>query len=215
LPSDLAGIERHGAEGAHGVDQEGAAVACRDAGELRDGIEDARGGLAEDRRHVGDAGVAGERLVQGLGVVGHVLRGLLHLDLAAHDPADLHHARAIGAVHQDQHLAVLGHEAAEHGLDHEGAAALERDADMTALAMDDVHQILADAPVDGDEMAVARAVVVQRRLLHLEGGGQRPRRQQPGIAGRRQGNLRVVGRASARRAPPNATPVWPAVTPTL
>jgi len=64
---------------------------------------------------------------------------------------DLGGTMPVGAVHQQQNLACARHEAREHRLDGEGAAALQRDAYVGLPSADDIQQHFAHAPVDGDE----------------------------------------------------------------
>jgi hypothetical protein len=175
------GIERQGAKRAHGVDQQPPACGGGDLGDPFDRVQDARGGLAVDRRDMRDRAVLGQRARQGGGIVRLVLRGRQRdhgTAVAARHPD---HAQAIGAVHQDQQAAVRGHQGAEHRLDHEGAAALERYADVRVLGCGDAHETLPDARIQRHEAAVPRPPVAQHGLLYGERGGERARGQQIGL----------------------------------
>ncbi len=59
----FAGINRQGAEGTHGVDDQALAVVVNDLGDLRQRIENAGAGFAVDQRDVGDARVGLEQTV--------------------------------------------------------------------------------------------------------------------------------------------------------
>jgi hypothetical protein len=100
--------------------------------------------------------------------------------------ADLRHALAVSAVDQEQQLAARRNESGEHRLDHEGPASLQRHRDVRLLAIDQRDQPLAHAPINLYEMAIARAVIVQHRLLDRRRGGKGPRSEEPGIASRRR-----------------------------
>ena len=130
IEGDLAGIHRQGAEGAHGIDEQAPARAGDDGGDLGDGVQHAGGGLAMDDGDMGDGGIAGQRLLHRRGIHRPVLRPFEHGMSAAVIVADPRDALAIGAVDQDQQLARGRHEAADHGLDREGPAALHGHADM-------------------------------------------------------------------------------------
>ena len=118
------------------------------------------------------AGSAASARSSGLRVVRLVLGRLEHRHLAAVIARHLDHALAIGAVDQDQQLAVPRHQRAEHGLDHEGAAALERDGDVAAGAAGQLDQARAHPRIERDELAIARAPVAQHRLLDRGRRGQ-------------------------------------------
>ena len=125
--ADLARIDLERAEGAHGIDQQAAAVARDDLRHLGDGIEDARRGLAVDGEDVADRLVVAEHPVEPRQVGRRVLRRFERCRGAAGDLGDLERALAVGAVDQHQQLAALRHEARDHRLDGEGAGALHRD----------------------------------------------------------------------------------------
>jgi hypothetical protein len=193
-------IQGNRAESAHRIDQKAAAVPGRHLGHGLERIEDSGGGLAVDHGDVADPGVGGQRGVQRRGIDRRVLGRFLNHRGAAVVVADPGDALAVGAVDQDQDLTVGRHEVAHHGLDHEGPAALERHADMAVAAVHDFDQPFADPAVHGDEVRIARAVVVQHGLLDPGRGGERPGGEQPGIAGRRCGRWGGHGGVPRRRA---------------
>jgi len=181
VEGNLAGVQRDGAEGAHGVDQQAAAVPGCDLGDGLDGVEDARRGLAMDRQHVGDVGVPGQRRVDVGGRHRGVLRGFQGHVVAPQVLQDFGHALPVGAVDEDQGLAAARDEGPQRRLDGEGAAALHGHADVGALGPGDGHQTLAHPGISGDELRIARAPVVEHGFLGPGRGGQRPRGEQIGI----------------------------------
>ncbi len=155
--------------------------------DLRNGLERIqypRGGFAVHDRDVSNVGIGIERGVERGGVDRHVFRGFMHDVIATVVIANPGDALAVGAVDQDQQLAVGGHEVADHRLDDEGAAALQRYADVRPAAVDDLDQALEDARVELDESRVARTVIVQHRLLYAERRGQRSGGQQVRVTAR-------------------------------
>lgn len=184
LERHFACVERQGAERAHRVDQEPPAGRGGDCGDAFDRVEDAGGGLAVHRRDVRDRPVCGQRPCQRGDIVGPVLRRLERHHLAAVIARHLDHALAVGAVDQDQQPAVPRHERAEHGLDHERAAALERYADVSPRTAGEAHQAIPDARVERHEVPIARAPVAQHRPFHRARGGERTRGQEVRLARR-------------------------------
>ncbi len=145
---DFPRIDRQSSECAHRVDQQPAAVLGDHRRDLRHGIEDPRRRLALDDRHMGDGGILGE-------APGHfrwrrrrVLGRLIDRVGAPAIAAHLHHAPAIGAIREDQELARVRHEATEHRLHGEGAAALKRYRDMRSNPARQGHQLLAHMAVE-------------------------------------------------------------------
>ena len=120
-----------------------------------------------DHGDVGGVRIVGEGTVEGARIDGRVLRRLQQREAPSRDLADFRHALPVGPIGEDEHLAVPGHEGTEHRLDHEGAAALQRNAHVGALPARDRDQPLAHLSVDVDEAAITRPVVVPRRLLDL------------------------------------------------
>jgi len=137
-----------------------------------------------DHHDVRDGRVGRERRVESRRIDRRVLRRFEDDAVAAQVLAHADHARAVRSIDENGKLARAGHESADHRLDDEGAAALERHADMGALAARQLHQPLPHARIQLDELGVARAPVVEHRLLDCAGSRERPRRQQPGIASR-------------------------------
>ena len=190
---DLAAVERQGAEGAHRVDQQAAAMALGQRGDRLDRIADAARRLAMDREDMGDRGVGDQHAVD-LGEVRRgVLGSLVHGDGAAGDLQDTLGALAIGAVDQDQDLAVARHEGGQHRLDGEGAGALHRHGDEILAAMDDLRQLFQNRLVDADEGRVARTPVMHHRFLDGLAGGQRAGGQEKRITGFGRGRAAGLG----------------------
>jgi hypothetical protein len=154
-----------------------AAVTRDDFGHLPDRIQNARSGLAVHYHDVTDTRIGVERGVERGSIDGHILGGFLDQVLAPVVIANLRDTLTVGAVDQNQQLAVGRHEVTDHGFDHEGAAALQRNADVRTLTVDDIDQALENARVGVDESGVARAVIVQHRLLDAQRSGQRARSQ--------------------------------------
>ena len=128
-------------------------------------------------------GIGLQRALDLVEVGRRVLRRLVHLDPAPGDQADPLGALAVGAVDEQQHLARARHEGGEHGLDGEGARALHRHGHVGAPRIHDLGQALQHLLVDGEEGGVARAPVVDHRLLDAPGGRQGAGRQKQRIAG--------------------------------
>ena len=178
-----AGIERQGAEGAHGVDEEALAVARRERGDLLDRIADAARRLAMHDEHVRDALRALEQALDRGEVRHRVLGRLVHHILASGDVEDALGAVAVSAVDEEQHLAGRRHEGGQHGFHGEGAGALHRHGHEAVLAVDDAGKLVQHRLVDGDEGGVARSPIVDHDLLDRFGRRQRTRRQEQRIAG--------------------------------
>ena len=159
----------------------------RDLGERPHRIQDPGGGFAVHDRDVGDPRICCQRLIEDKWIARRVLGCVQNRPGGAQPLADAGHARAVGAVAQDQHLAPGRHEASQHRFDYEGAAALKRYAYMGIPPVNDVDQAFTHAAVHLDEATVARAIVVEHGLLDGRRGGQGAGGQQPGIAGRRCG----------------------------
>ena len=124
------GVDRQRRERAHRVDDQPAAVARHDRGDLGQRVEDARRRLAVDQPDVGDRRVGGEQPVDVLRRRRHVVGGLEGRQPAAHHLRELRHPRAVGAVDQHQQVAVARHQRVDRRLDRERAAALHRHADV-------------------------------------------------------------------------------------
>ena len=189
VEGDFAGVERDRPERAHRVDDQAAPVPRGHGGDLGERVEHARGGFAVDHRDVRDPAVGGERRIERRGVVGHVLGSLDRGAGAAHDLADAGDALAVGAVHQHQHLAVAGKQRADRRLDGEGAASLDRHANMSAFTPGEGDEPLAHAGVEGDEFGVARAPVAHHRSLGLVRRGQRSGGEQERFVAGRHGGI--------------------------
>ena len=115
------------------VDEQAAPVAGDHRRDLRHRIEHARRRLAVHHRDVGDRGVAREGGVQGGGIRRAILRHLQLCVGAAVVLAHAEHALAVGAVDEDEELSVRRHHGGQHRFHDEGAAPLQRDADVGAL----------------------------------------------------------------------------------
>ena len=187
LVADPADFERDGTERAHGIDQQLAAPGIDGFRNLGDRIEDAGTGLAMDGENMGDGRIG----IEGCPHLVATRRQVVPLVDQRVGAAEILHglrgAQTIGAVGENQHLAVLRHEGAEHRLNAEGTGALDRHAVIFALAVADQRQQAA-AQIGGHrpEIAIPGPPVAQHRLLDGVGCGQRSRRQQIGLTqGRR------------------------------
>ncbi len=168
----FAGIDRQGAEGTHGIDDQAFAVAFDHLGDLRQRVEDAGAGFAVDQRHVGDGGVGGQQAVD-IGSGGRLVFGSLEGAVGtAQDLADLRQALAIGTVDQYQDLAIARYQGADGRFHGEGATALQRDAVVGGVAVDDGQQLFAQAGGQLVEVAVPGAPVHQHGLAGAGRGGQ-------------------------------------------
>ena len=177
------GIERQGAERAHGIDQEPAPLLLHQRPDLRDRVQDAARRLAMHGEHVSYVRIRLQQPLHLAEVGRRILGRLVHGDPAPGDQADPLGALAIGAVDEQQHFSGARHEGGEHRLDGKRARALHRHRRMRAPGVDHLGQALQHLLVDPEERGVARAPVVDHRLLDRPGGGQRPRRQKQRIAG--------------------------------
>jgi hypothetical protein len=148
-----------------------------DVGDLADRIEDAAGGLAMNGGDVGNGRVLGQQGFQRGEVRRAVLGATQRNRRTAHIFGDLHHALAIGAVDQHQQPPVARQQRAQRRLHRKSAGALDRHADIIALAAGDQHQLFPDAGVQRDELLVAAAPIAKHRLLDGQRGGQRPGRE--------------------------------------
>ncbi len=172
-------VERHGAgvdldraERAHRVDDQPLAQSLAQRGDVLQRVEHAGAGLAVHLRHVGNRRIAPDGLFDHRGGGGLVFGDRQFHAGAAQHLADLEDALAIGAVLRHQHLAVARHHVGNGGFHREGAATLHRHAHMGAFAVDDAHQVVAQAARDGVEGGVPRTPVAQHGLLGGERGGQ-------------------------------------------
>lgn len=93
-----------------------------------------------DHGDMGDTGVIGQALVRRPRVHRLVLAPFEDVYGTAHDAGDVDHALPIGAVDQDQQLAVPRDQRPYGGFDDEGARALERDADVGLFGTGQRHQ---------------------------------------------------------------------------
>ncbi|MNM81173.1 hypothetical protein D3C81_931650 [compost metagenome] len=172
-------IERHGAridldraERTHRIDDQSLAQPLAQRGDLRQRVQHAGAGLAMHLSHVRDRRVARQRLLDQRGrgrlVFGD---GQFHAGAAQH-LADLQDALAVRAVLRHQYLAVAGHHVGDGRFHGKGAAALHWHAHMGAFAVDDAHQVIAQAARDAVEAGVPRSPVAQHGLLGRERGGE-------------------------------------------
>jgi hypothetical protein len=127
---------------------------------------------------MGDGVVVGKDRIEGRRVGGRVLGGFHDPMIAAHDLQHLDHAMAVGAIDQDQGLAVAGHQGTDGCFDDEGAAALKGDANVAVFGAGDREQSLPDARIDFNESGIARAPVAQHGFLGFRCRGQGSRRQE-------------------------------------
>src|SRR5688572_3870796 len=133
-----------------------------------------------------------QRLLEQRHINGLILGPGDGVEAVAGEATDLRHALAIGTVDEDEQLAVGRQEGADHCLDGEGAAALQWNADMAALATRQLDEPFAYPPVDADEVRIARAPVMQHRLLYRRRRGERAGGQKPRIASRGRHNGAVL-----------------------
>ena len=100
----------------------------------------------------------------------------------------LRDALAVGAVGEHQRLAVAGDERGEHRFDHEGAAALHRDAvEFAAVIAGHLDEASPHLGGHRAEIAVPGPPVAQHRLLDGARGGQRAGGEQERLAQRGRG----------------------------
>ena len=168
-------------ECAHCVDDQRPAVVRAYLRHLLDRIEHAGGGLAVNRRNMGDPAIGTERPLQ------PVRRDRLHLgpmqggDAASDHAGDRRHAASVGAVDQHQELARRRQQRADRRLDRERSAALQRNADMRPIPTGQSCQTPAQPPGHLDELGIAGSPVPQHRRLDGRRGGERAGRQQDRI----------------------------------
>ncbi len=113
---------------------------------------------------------------------GYVLGRLERRHAAPHHLRELREALAVGAVDQDEQVAVARDERVDRALDREGAAALHRHAHVRALAGHDVEQALAHDVRDRVEVRIPRPPVAQHRHPRRQRRGQRTWREQDRVA---------------------------------
>ncbi|MCY1406346.1 hypothetical protein D9M71_216080 [compost metagenome] len=174
----LAGVNRQGAEGTHGVDDQALAVLGNDLGDLWQRIEDAGTGFAMNQRHMGDAAVGAQQAVDIGGGGGLVFSGFEGAVCTPQHFADLGQALAVGAVDQHQDLAVAGDQRADGCFHGEGAAALQGNAMVAGSTVDDGQQLLADTGGQLVEGVIPRPPIHQHRLPSAQRSGQWARGQQ-------------------------------------
>ena len=168
-----------------------------------DGVENACGRLAVDRRHMGDGRIRGQEGVEGLrsrrGVFGRAEHRVGDPGVLEHE----NHALAVGAVGQHGHLAFGRDGALEHRLNTEGAAALHQNGFPAGLSGNTAESKngLTHLGHQRVELPVPGTGVMKHGLLDRERGGQRSGGEQQGVLGsgqfRRHGD-RVVPRGFSR-----------------
>ena len=160
-----------------------------------DGVENACGGLAVNRRHMGDGRIGGQEGVEGLrcrrGVFGRAQDCVGDPGVLEHED----HALAVSPVGQHGHFTFGRDGALEHRLNTEGAAALHQNgfpaglSGNTAQSKDGLTHLGHQAV----ELPVPGTGVVKHGLLDRERGGQRSGGEQQGVLGsgqfRRHGGL--------------------------
>ncbi len=118
--------------------------------------------------YMGQGGIRRQLLLNGPDIVGGVLGPFQKIVRAGMVITYTRHAFSICAVYQDQRLPVRGQKRADGGFHREGAAALHGHADVIVTAARNGDQLFPDPRVDGDELVVTGAEVMQHRLLHAE-----------------------------------------------
>ena len=178
LEAQTAGVDRNGPIRAHGVDDQAAAPG---GDHLRDGgqrIQDPGPGFAVHLRHVRDRGIRGESRID----PGRVRRCAFVVREDHHLPAeavhDAHDALAVAAVVRHQNLALARHQRSERRFDRERSAALQGNANVRVLRLDDRGQVATDRRCHCVECAVPRSPVVHHGGLGGLGSRQGSGRQQ-------------------------------------
>ncbi len=217
--SDVLQREGHAAEGRHGVHEEHAFVSLGAAAEGRYVVQHSRRGLAVHGRHVGEAGIAPQRILEADRIEGFGL-GVCELDAAdPQPPRDLHHAPSVGPVARHQEPPVLRHEGSDGALDGERPAALHRHRRERIAGSCETHETLAYVLHQGVVVVVPGAPVLQHRLAHATRGGERAGRQQQvgdvvvhGVYGRssRASRASISGTSPGRSATESITKCAPA-----
>jgi hypothetical protein len=118
-------------------------------------VEDAGGGLAVDRRDMGDPRLRRQRRRHLLGRGRHVLVGFQNRDVVADDGADVGHPAAVDPVHQHEHLALARDQRPQRRLDGEGPASLHRYTDMGLCGARNVEEVRTHPGRDLGEVLVA------------------------------------------------------------
>ena len=145
IERDLLSVDRQGAEGTHGVDDQTFAVLRDDLGDFGQRVEDAGAGFAVDQCNVGDTGIGPQQTVDVGGSGRFVFGGFEGAERAAEHFANFRQAFAVGAVDQHQNLAIARHQGADCRFDGKSAAALQWHAVVSGGAVDDRQQLLAEA----------------------------------------------------------------------
>ncbi len=105
--------------------------------------------------HVSELGIPGQRRLDRIRIVGHVLRRLDNDIAALVVVADFRNPLAVSAVDEYERLALARQQRAHRRLYDERAASLQRHAHVRALAAGKRYETLPNAPVYGDELLVA------------------------------------------------------------
>ena len=172
---DLACVDRQRAKARHRVDDQPLATALTHLRDLKQRVFHAGAGFAVDHHHMRDRGIGLQVRVERCRRNGSVFGKWQNACAPAHHLRQLRGAFAIRAVVEYEHVAVSGNDGRDRRLDAEGAAALQRNKHMAALAVDHVEQLRTQRRGDGVELGVPGSPVLQHREL----GSQR-RRQRPG-----------------------------------
>ena len=193
-------FRRHGAEGAHGIDQQLAAAGVNRLGDLAHRVEDARACLAVHHHHVAEGRIG----IEGGGDLGPARRQVVALVDegvgAAKIVEDLGDTLAIGAVGEDEGLRLRGREGGEHGLHREGGQAGGEVGGPDARLVGRLHRTPFRGRTTGEEIPqpLPRRLVGPAPRL----AGHRPPVPLTGSAG--PGSAEDRRRGNARRPP--ATP---------
>ena len=174
---DVARLQMDGnaPEAAHGINDVAFAMAGHHCAQGFDGVEDACGGFAMHHGHVGNGRIGGEKIVQRIDRGHFVLRALQHIVADAMNAGHLCHPFAVGAIHQQEQMAVLGQGARDDGLDAKGARTLHDDA-FVAIGLAHIakgQQVAAHGADEVYELEIARAEVAEHGLFNGERCGER------------------------------------------
>ena len=147
-------VDRQGAKGAHRVDQQPSARRRRHRRDVFNGIKNARRRFALHNNDMRNRQVIRQSRRHYSRVGGNILVGFIGAVGPAQIVANRRNPVAIGTVDQDQRFTVTRQERRDHRFDREGATALQRHRDMTALTIREFNQAVQHPPVHGDERRV-------------------------------------------------------------
>ena len=175
VDADVGDADVDGPEGAHGVDDEGAARGLHDAAHGFNVVQNPRRRFVVNHRNDRHFGMFGEEGLDPGGVGDFVPGEVKTVVRDAVTVENLHHAFGISAVHENEDAVLCARNAREDGLDAEGARALHENDRVAVARVREVEKTRADLFGHALVVVVPRAAVDHHRFAHGQGRRQRPR----------------------------------------